>query len=139
MRRLRGALTPLTHRPSKFPIRSVLALRVALIEPAVIPAVYTAAWVDDVDIADEGALADVLLRAGFDNAADLIRQTNDEAVKEQLKRTTQRAVDAGACGVPSFQVDGGALIWGQDRLNVVEDLVNGWVDPTAEALPAAKL
>ena len=30
------------------------------------------------------------------------------------------------CGVPSFQVNGGDVIWGQDRLNIVQDVLCGW-------------
>ena len=40
-----------------------------------------------------------------------------------------RAIHAGVCGVPSYQVNGGAVIWGQDRLNIVADLLCGWRDP----------
>lgn len=38
------------------------------------------------------------------------------------------AVSAGLCGVPSFQVDGGPVLWGQDRLHIVEDMLCGWQD-----------
>jgi len=34
-----------------------------------------------------------------------------------------RAIDVGVCGVPSFQVNDGMLLWGQDRLNVVADML----------------
>ncbi len=37
-----------------------------------------------------------------------------------------RAVDEGVCGVPSFQVNGGEIVWGQDKLNVVADMICGW-------------
>lgn len=37
-----------------------------------------------------------------------------------------RALTAGAFGVPAFQVNDGPLIFGQDRLNVVADLLCGW-------------
>lgn len=37
-----------------------------------------------------------------------------------------RAVDAGVCGVPSFQVnESEEVIWGQDRFNVVADYMCG--------------
>ena len=41
----------------------------------------------------------------------------------------RRALTAGLCGVPSFQVDDGHVLWGQDRLNVMEDMLCGWQDP----------
>ena len=37
-----------------------------------------------------------------------------------------RAMENGVCGVPSFIVDNGPLVWGQDRLNVVQDMLCGW-------------
>ena len=39
-----------------------------------------------------------------------------------------RAFEAGLCGVPSYQVNDGSVIWGQDRLNIVADLLCGWED-----------
>ena len=39
-----------------------------------------------------------------------------------------RAFAAGLCGVPSYQVNDGSVLWGQDRLNIVADLLCGWKD-----------
>ena len=36
-----------------------------------------------------------------------------------------RSVDAGLCGVPSYQVNDGTVVWGQDRQNIVADLLMG--------------
>lgn len=48
-----------------------------------------------------------------------------------------RAVSAGVCGVPSYQVnEGPTIIWGQDRLNVVADMLCGWNEPD---VPTANL
>ena len=66
---------------------------------------------------------------GFDGRA-LVASASDADVKTQLRINTQRAIDAGACGVPSFQVDGGPLIWGQDRWSTVSDMLDGWSPPT---------
>eukprot|EP00160_Parvularia_atlantis_P002466 Unigene12039_Nuclearia_a/m.36624 Unigene12039_Nuclearia_a/g.36624 ORF Unigene12039_Nuclearia_a/g.36624 Unigene12039_Nuclearia_a/m.36624 type:complete len:169 (+) Unigene12039_Nuclearia_a:60-566(+) len=121
--------------PSKFPIRSVLPLRVAVAEPRTRHCIYTAAWVANEDVADAAVLKTVLDRAGFDGAA-LMRAAESDAVKKQLTANTKRAVEAGVCGAPSFQVDGGEIIWGQDRLDVVQDLLCGW---TADVDAAARL
>ena len=43
-----------------------------------------------------------------------------------------RAEDEGVCGVPSFRVNGGPVIWGQDKLNVVADMLCGWSDHSAK-------
>lgn len=45
-----------------------------------------------------------------------------------------RAVSAGVCGVPSFQVNGGQVLFGQDHLNIVADMLCGWTEePTVQA------
>lgn len=51
--------------PDEFPIRSVTALRVALLEIKTVPAIYRAAWRDNKRISDEKVLAQVLDDAGF--------------------------------------------------------------------------
>lgn len=115
--------------PSQFPIRSVLPLRVALVEPAATAAIYRAAWVDDLPIADPEVLAGVLARAGLP-AADLIARADDVAVKAALRRNTEDAVAAGVCGVPSFLVSradrSDALLWGQDRLPLLAATLAGF-------------
>lgn len=111
---------------SHFPVRTVAPLRVSIVDPRTIPCLYEATWVNDENVGDPEVLVKVLDRAGFDGAA-LLEATNDAGVKEQLKLNTQAAMDAGACGVPSFQVNGaGPLIWGQDRLATVQDMLCGW-------------
>jgi len=84
-----------------------------------------AGWVDNEDIADPAVLAAVLDKAGF-HGADLVKAADSDAVKKQLIANTKRAVDAGVIGVPSFQVNDGDVIWGQDRLDLVQDLLAGW-------------
>lgn len=68
-----------------------------------------------------------------------------QGVKEKLRANTEEAIKLGICGVrslasllrpsahphtlypqaPTYQI-GSTLIWGQDKLNVVQDLVLGW-------------
>jgi len=43
-----------------------------------------------------------------------------------------RAVEVGLCGVPTFRVNQGPLVWGQDKLNVVADMLCGWQDQHAK-------
>jgi 2-hydroxychromene-2-carboxylate isomerase len=111
--------------PSRFPLRTVTPLRVALVEPAVRATLFEAAWAHDRDIGDDDVLRGVLDEAGF-AGADLIAATRDPAVKARLIANGAEARAAGACGVPSFVVDGRTLIWGQDRLAVVEEVLSGW-------------
>lgn len=73
----------------------------------------------------------MLKKAGFD-AAELIRKASAKEVKDQLRGNTEEAKKLGLCGVPTYRVLGedgkvrGGLVWGQDELGVVQDLIAGW-------------
>ncbi|KAK4048212.1 hypothetical protein OIV83_004917 [Microbotryomycetes sp. JL201] len=114
--------------PDEFPIRSVTALRVALLEEKVVPAIYRAAWRDNKRISDEKVLTQVLDAAGFNGRQLVLSATTgskSEAAKARLRANTDEAVALGICGAPTFQL-GKTLVWGGDRLNHVLDLVLGW-------------
>ena len=110
------------HFPTRFPIRSVELLRIWLAlgdsrRDDFRKRAMTAIWVDDVDIADESVL-DALI--GDDPAEVRARAASDD-IKAQLRAGTEAAQHAGVFGVPTFVVNGGALYWGQDRLQLVEE------------------
>eukprot|EP00009_Paramoeba_aestuarina_P015263 CAMPEP_0201525070 /NCGR_PEP_ID=MMETSP0161_2-20130828/26628_1 /ASSEMBLY_ACC=CAM_ASM_000251 /TAXON_ID=180227 /ORGANISM="Neoparamoeba aestuarina, Strain SoJaBio B1-5/56/2" /LENGTH=390 /DNA_ID=CAMNT_0047924813 /DNA_START=254 /DNA_END=1426 /DNA_ORIENTATION=+ len=119
--------------PSTFPIRTVQALRVTLIvqrdnpdlQRRVIEALFKATWLQDKNIGDENVLFGVLTEgAGVsENRAKMLisEAKTDVECKEKLKNNTQCLYELGGCGVPSFQIEEHNLIWGQDRLNVIED------------------
>jgi 2-hydroxychromene-2-carboxylate isomerase len=76
----------------------------------------------------------VLNSAGL-NAADLIEKASTQAIKDQLRVNTEEAKKLGLCGVPTYRVlekegnewmPAGGLVWGQDELGVVMDLIAGW-------------
>lgn len=115
--------------PTEFPIRTVLPLRIAIVEPKTTNVLYRAAWAEDRNIGLPEVCADVLGDAGFDAAA-LLAAAESPEVKNQLRANTTAAIAAGVCGVPSFQVDDRYLFWGQDRLHQVEEALHGW-RPTA--------
>ena len=108
--------------PSGFPMRTVLPLRVAVVEPRATASIYRAAWVDERPIDDREVLAAVLDEAGLPARALLERAEHDD-IKAQLRRNTQDAGQAGVCGVPSFAVQrpgrAPVLLWGQDRIGML--------------------
>ncbi len=112
--------------PSHFPLRTVTALRLSLLEPGVTPAIYAAAWAEDRDISQAQVLAEILEDEGLDAPA-LLEQTSDPAIKAQLRTNTERAAESGVCGVPTFVVNDTLLFWGQDRLAMVERALDGWI------------
>ncbi|MEE2755677.1 MAG: 2-hydroxychromene-2-carboxylate isomerase [Myxococcota bacterium] len=108
---------PFTFSDS-FPHNSLLAMRALTAAPMdcieqLSLSIFQAAWVHNQDISKP----DVVKGALGDLADELLTATQDPAVKERLKQTTQEAVDAGAFGAPSFVV-GDELYWGNDRLEM---------------------
>lgn len=97
----------------------------------------SACWEKNENVSDEGVLAHVLTKGGFDGPA-LVKMANAPEIKEKLRANTAEAKELGICGVPTYRVlrqygtdewrHVGGLVWGQDETNVVEDLVAGW-DP----------
>jgi 2-hydroxychromene-2-carboxylate isomerase len=79
--------------------------------------VYTAIWVEGLNMNDPAVVAEVLSRAGF-VAAELLAMANAQATKDQLKAVTMRAVERGVFGAPTFFV-GDDMYWGQDRIEQV--------------------
>jgi len=90
---------------------------------ALIHSVFEAYWAEDEDISDEQVLAECCRDVGL-TPGPLLDATRTDTIKKRLFETTSTALDAGVFGAPSFQVDGGAVVWGQDRLPVVEGQLN---------------
>jgi 2-hydroxychromene-2-carboxylate isomerase len=114
------------HNPY-FPINTLTLMRgaagVQMREPGrlddYLRAVFQAIWVDGKNMNDPQVVGAVLQAAGFDPAA-FMALVADPQVKDQLKATTQEAVERGVFGAPAFFVDG-TLYWGQDRLDFVRE------------------
>lgn len=98
-----------------FPLRSVTALRVALVEPHTSDVLWSAAWANNLNLSDKEVLKEVLVQAGFD-AEKLLLATEHDAIKTKLKENTDQAFKRGVFGVPSFFVDG-QLFFGQDQFS----------------------
>lgn len=117
---------------SRFPMRTITALRLALLAGDKIAPVshdlFRALWVDDQDLNDTAVLGGILDRHGFD-PAETLAKTKDPAIKQQLIDNTAKAGEIGAFGAPTFiveQPEGDLLFWGQDRLDFVEKALGGW-------------
>lgn len=106
--RLRGLPFRFT---SHFPLNTVTALRLAILEPSLTAPLYRAAWAEDRDLGDVDVLRAIL--AENDQPADLLERTAE--VKHILRQNTEEAVRIGVPGAPTYQLDG-AVYWGQDRI-----------------------
>src|SRR5690606_36690369 len=94
---------------SFFPINTMQVMRgdVALLDgdqlQPYVDAVFRAIWVEGQNMGDPDVVARVLGGQGFDVAV-LLQQINDPAVKERLPQITERAIERGVFGAPTFFV-----------------------------------
>jgi 2-hydroxychromene-2-carboxylate isomerase len=115
--------------PSRFPMMTVKAMRLLTTlsgdeHVRAATAIFRAYWAQDRDISDASVLREVLASAGL--AADsLLAKVDQPEVKQALIDATDEAKRRGACGAPTFFV-GDHVVWGQDRLEHVGRLLDGW-------------
>ncbi|MEC7987236.1 MAG: 2-hydroxychromene-2-carboxylate isomerase [Myxococcota bacterium] len=98
--------------PDIFPVRTILPLRLAIIDPSLNEIFYRAMWVDNRNIGSEDVVRDLLKENGKD--AEMLFHKIPQA-KQQLIDNTTRAQQLGICGVPSIY-NGQEIWWGQDRM-----------------------
>jgi 2-hydroxychromene-2-carboxylate isomerase len=118
---------PLRH-PAGHPRRSVDAMRLLLgttgeLRENLTHALYQAYWREGRDIADHAVLEDAGTRVGL--PAERTREVfGYPDLKERLRAATAEAVERGVFGVPAFWIEPeGTLLWGQDRLPMLEALL----------------
>jgi len=108
------------QRPSQFPRNGLLAARIAcrfskeFWTPAFIRGVYHANFAENKDIADRTVIAGCL-RSVNQDAETVLHAADSVDTKAMLREQTERAVDLGLSGAPSF-IAGRELFWGNDRL-----------------------
>jgi 2-hydroxychromene-2-carboxylate isomerase len=84
-----------------------------------VEAMFRFMWAEPRKMDDPDVIRASLNEAGLD-ADLLLRRVHDDDVKERLLANTQRAVDRGVFGSPSFFV-GEELFFGKDQLRDVEE------------------
>lgn len=108
------------NKPTQFPRNGLLAARICCAAaneswlPSFVRSVYTANFVHDQEISD----AKVLERCLHDlvpDPAHWLQRAESAEVKAQLRANSERAVELGIFGAPSFVV-AEELFWGNDRL-----------------------
>jgi 2-hydroxychromene-2-carboxylate isomerase len=117
---------PLTLQPAHFPVspdaaaRLIIAVQLADGTEAsmrLAGAALRAVWVQERDIAAGATLAALLAEQNL--PVERLDESQAQAVHERYESNTQRAIEAGVFGAPSYRVDG-EIFWGQDRLDFVE-------------------
>ncbi|MDP3669537.1 MAG: 2-hydroxychromene-2-carboxylate isomerase [Telluria sp.] len=107
-------------RPTSFPRRALLPLRVALLgagQAWIAPycrRIMELNFVADRDIDGAGVVGEVLSGLGLP-AAELIAAAGSDATKEALRAQTEQAARRGIFGAPTFFA-GDEMFWGNDRL-----------------------
>ena len=117
---------PLQQNPF-FPVNTLLVMRGAMAMQMHQPqqflsygqAVFEALWVHGQNMADPQVVAATVASIGLD-PQQFATLCSDALVKEGLKAQTQKAVDKGVFGAPTFFV-GEQMFWGQDRLDFVKE------------------
>jgi 2-hydroxychromene-2-carboxylate isomerase len=117
---------PMHVKPQYFPVAGDDAARVIITvgmhdgadaAMALAGAVLEACWVQQRNIAAQPTLAELLGECGL--AAERLAQAQSPVAQEHYEMFTQKAIDAGVFGAPSYVVDG-EIFWGQDRLDFLE-------------------
>jgi 2-hydroxychromene-2-carboxylate isomerase len=107
--------------PSHFPTNSLKAMRAYLALPesrrkAFREKTYRAYWAEDRDITDDATLRELI----GEGADEVLAATQRPEIKQALIDATHEAVKRGVFGAPTWIIDGEELVWGQDRIPIVE-------------------
>jgi 2-hydroxychromene-2-carboxylate isomerase len=112
-----------------FPVNTLMIMRGAIAARSLgvferyVDEMYRHMWAEPKKMDDPNIVRAVLETAGFDSPRwfELIQTP---AVKEELLRNTERSVERGTFGSPTFFVDG-EIFFGKDRLRDVEEMIVG--------------
>ena len=117
---------PLNLHPRYFPVASddaaklIIAVDVADGSAAamkVAGAIMRGVWVEEKNIADPAMLQSMLEACGL--PPKRLDDSQSQSVHERYEQDSQRAIDGGVFGAPTYVIDG-EMFWGQDRLDFVE-------------------
>ena len=121
----RSAGLKILFPPSVFPVNSVKAMRGCVwLEPQgklvdFARTCFEAYWSDDLDIAQDAVLRDLVAGIGVDEVA-FFAGIAEPSVKEQLRLNTDEAIARGAFGSPTIFI-GQDMYFGNDRLPLVRE------------------
>ena len=110
-----------------FPVNTLLVMRGAVaaeldgVFQPYVDAVFRALWEEERKMDDPEVVRAALAEAGLDGAR-LLARAQEQEVKDRLLRNTERAVERGAFGAPTFFV-GDEMFFGKDRLREVEEAI----------------
>jgi len=100
--------------PAAHPFNPLPYLRLSIAggnSPSAVRTIFDGLWTSGVDPADPGAVASLAASLGIP-----LERIADPSVKSALRESTERAVQKGVFGVPTFGIDD-HLFWGNDSLD----------------------
>jgi 2-hydroxychromene-2-carboxylate isomerase len=115
--------------PDVFPVNSVKAMRgvfFALERNKIseyVESVFYSYWTNNLDISLDKVLAKIVEELGW-SSDKFISFINLESTKEALKLNTEELAKRGGFGSPTMFVDDENMFFGNDRLNLIEELLN---------------
>ena len=124
----RHGITRFTPNPH-FPVNTLVLMRGAIAASRLgvferyVDQVYWHMWAEPKKLDDPGVLRAALTQSGLDADA-ILALTQAQDVKDELLVNTQRSVERGTFGSPTFFVDG-EIYFGKDRLREVEEAIAG--------------
>jgi 2-hydroxychromene-2-carboxylate isomerase len=124
----RHAITRFTFNPF-FPVNTLTIMRGAVaaqmegVFARYVDEVFRHMWADPKKMDDPEVARAALDESGLDGAR-LLERTQEPAVKDQLLQNTQKSVERGTFGSPTFFV-GEEIFFGKDRLRDVEEEILG--------------
>lgn len=112
-----------------FPVNTLNLMRAAVaaqlegVFEKYVDAAYHHMWVEPKKMDDPEVAVKALTSSGID-AAKLLARSQEPEVKAKLIENTQKAVDRGAFGSPTFFV-GKEMFFGKEQLREVEEMISG--------------
>jgi 2-hydroxychromene-2-carboxylate isomerase len=122
----RHGITRFTPNPF-FPVNTLVLMRGAIaaarleIFERYVDEMYRHMWAEPKKLDDPGVLRAALAESGLDADA-ILALTQAQDVKDELLENTQRSVERGTFGSPTFFVDD-EIYFGKDRLRDVEEAI----------------
>jgi 2-hydroxychromene-2-carboxylate isomerase len=123
----RFGVTPVTWNPF-FPVNTLQLMRAAVAAQfegtlaRYVEAAFHHMWVEPKKMDDPEVAIKALTSSGID-AAKLFARAQEQDVKSRLVDNTQKAVERGAFGSPTFFV-GNEMFFGKEQLREVEELIS---------------
>jgi 2-hydroxychromene-2-carboxylate isomerase len=120
-------ITRFTPNPF-FPVNTLVLMRGAIAARRIgvferyVDEIYRHMWAEPKKLDDLGVLRATLVESGLD-AETLLALVQAQDVKDELLENTQRSVERGTFGSPTFFV-GDEIYFGKDRLRDVEEAID---------------